>query len=107
MSAQGKDPPVLNCPGRGFYACPKKWGDLKIMDHPDVRFCKFCQSSVFLCHDQKTLDRRVERGDCVCFVTRKKSEKMDFVVVGRPSGSESEYIVIDRKKSPREDDPED
>ena len=106
MGAHGKDPPVLNCPGRGFYACPKKWGDLKIMDHPDVRFCKFCQSSVFLCHDQNTLDGRIERGDCVCFVKRKKSEEMEFAL-GRPSGPEKEYNFIDLEKSPREEDPED
>lgn len=58
-------PPIENCDPAFLFKCPKRWEQLRVLDHPDVRRCDACGQNVHFCHTLADARDHARRGDCV------------------------------------------
>ncbi len=55
--------PIKNCKFK--YKCPKDWFELDSTDDTNIRFCQKCSQNVYLCQNEKELQKAIETDRCI------------------------------------------
>ncbi len=66
------------------YQCQKRWDELQISGHGDVRYCDSCKQSVHRVIDIYCFERAVADGRCVMIQGRSVVGGEQVIIVGEP-----------------------